>query len=200
MSELEQSSKFSDGITVKGLAAVGPENVKHLISKIRAIPDFPGKGIHFRDMMPVLTDPKAFAILNEAMIEALPVSADDFDYIGGLESRGFLVGAPMAARLKKGFLCFRKAGKLPPPTLSESYHLEYGQATIEIEEGLIPQGSRVLIVDDLLATGGTASAAARLTQRAGATVAGFSFAVELDGEGGRDKLSLAPVSTLIGME
>lgn len=200
MSEPGQSSEFLDGITIKGLSAVGSENVSYLISKIRTIPDFPARGIHFRDMMPVLTDPRAFAILNDAMIEALPVPADEFDYIGGLESRGFLVGAPMAARLKKGFLCFRKAGKLPPPTLRESCHLEYGQSTIEIEEGLIPQGSRILIVDDLLATGGTASAAGRLIERAGSSVAGFSFAVELDGEGGRTKLSSAPVSSLIGME
>lgn len=169
----------------------------YLMSKFRTIHDFPGRGVTFRDIMPVLTDPKAFHLLIDAMIDALPISPDEFDYVGGLEARGFLVGAPLAYKLGKGFLPFRKLGKLPPPTLKQNYELEYGAATIEIEDHLLPEGSRVLIVDDLMATGGTAHAAQLLVERTGSSVAGFLFAIELEGQGGREKLSQKPVNVLM---
>ena len=125
----------------------------------------------------------------DALISTLPVQASDFDYVGGLEARGFLIGAPMADRLEKGFVAFRKDGKLPPPVLREDYQLEYGISSVEMEKNLI--------VDDLMATGGTAVSAARLVKRSHARVAGFCFLIELKGQGGRERLSGIPISTLI---
>lgn len=194
-----QDTGDTPGLEFDGLKLIGEENARYLVSKIRTIPDFPGKGVMFRDVMPILTDAKAFGLLINAMVETLPIPASEFDYIGGLEARGFLVGVPLACKLKKGFLPIRKLGKLPPPTLKQSYELEYGAATIEIEDKLLPQGSHVLIVDDLMATGGTATAAKKLVERTGSTVVGFSFAVELEGQGGRERLGDDPISVLMRM-
>ena len=180
----------SSDITVSGLSKIGNENAEYLVSKIRTIPGFPKEGILFRDFMPVLADARAFA---------LPVAADEFDIIAGLEARGFLFGPALAARLGKGFIAVRKAGKLPPETVSESYDLEYGQATVEIETNIVHEGSRVLVVDDLIATGGTARAAASLIEKCGGTVAGFSFVMELVGIGGMASLGDCPTSSLITM-
>lgn len=188
-----------EGLRVERLDALNPDDAQYLVSKIRSIPGFPAAKIMFRDFMPALTDARAFKILITALEKALPVRVDEFDYIGGLESRGFLVGAPLAFSLGKGFLAFRKEGKLPPPTLGREYALEYGKASIEIEKDLLPQGARVLIVDDLIATGGTAQAAAQLVQDAGAVVAGFSFVMELDGLDGRGKLGQFPTTALMGL-
>ena len=118
--------------------------------------------------MPVLADARDFGLLLDALEAALPVAADEFDIIAGLEARGFLFGPALAARLGKGFIAVRKAGKLPPETVSESYDLEYGQATVEIETNIVHEGSRVLVVDDLIATGGTARAAASLIEKCAA--------------------------------
>ncbi|MBO7717637.1 MAG: adenine phosphoribosyltransferase, partial [Aeriscardovia sp.] len=136
-------------------------------------------------------------ILLDALVSTLPVQVSDFDYVGGLEARGFLIGAPMADRLGKGFVAFRKDGKLPPPVLREDYQLEYGISSVEVEKNLIKPNSKVLIVDDLMATGGTAVSAARLVKRLHARVAGFCFLIELKGQGGRERLSGIPISTLI---
>lgn len=178
----------SSDITVSGLSKIGNENAEYLVSKIRTIPGFPKEGILFRDFMPVLADARAFGLLLDALEAALPVAADEFDIIAGLEARGFLFGPALAARLGKGFIAVRKAGKLPPETVSESYDLEYGQATVEIETNIVHEGSRVLVVDDLIATGGTARAAASLIEKCGGTVAGFSFVMELVGIGGMASL------------
>ena len=179
----------SSDITVSGLSKIGNENAEYLVSKIRTIPGFPKEGILFRDFMPVLADARAFGLL----------LADEFDIIAGLEARGFLFGPALAARLGKGFIAVRKAGKLPPETVSESYDLEYGQATVEIETNIVHEGSRVLVVDDLIATGGTARAAASLIEKCGGTVAGFSFVMELVGIGGMASLGDCPTSSLITM-
>lgn len=187
------------GLRLEGLDSLDKSDADHIISLIRTIPGFPAKGINFRDFIPVLNDGRAFSSLVEAIVQSLPVPASDFDYVGGLESRGFLLGAPLALRLHKGFLSFRKQGKLPPETLKQSYALEYGTATIEIEKDVLKPGDRVLVVDDLIATGGTAIAAEKLVEQAGARVVGFSFAMELDGLDGRAKLGGIPSSTLIGM-
>ncbi|PJM72856.1 adenine phosphoribosyltransferase [Bifidobacterium primatium] len=168
-------------ITMNKLSAVGTQDAQYLLSLIRTIPGFPKEGINFRDFMPVLADAKGLSILIDALAKALPVSVDDFDAVAGLESRGFLIGAPLAMRLNKGFIAIRKAGKLPPPTKSMSYSLEYGTAAIEVEDQAFKPGERILVVDDLIATGGTAAAAERLIQMNGATVAGFSFVMELTG-------------------
>lgn len=137
--------------------------------------------------------------LMNALEKALPVPADQFDAVAGLEARGFLFGPALAARLGKGFIAVRKAGKLPPQTVREDYALEYGTASIEIETDAITPGLRVLVVDDLIATGGTAKAAAELIEKCGGTVAGFSFVMELEGLSGTDVLSDYPLSTLVTM-
>lgn len=186
-------------IRINQLKLVGEQNADHVVSLIRSIPGFPKEGIVFRDFMPVLADAKGLAILLDALEAALPVPADRFDAIAGLEARGFLFGPALAARLGKGFIAIRKAGKLPPETVSEDYALEYGTASIEVESAIITPGERVLVVDDLIATGGTAKAAADLIERCGGSVAGFSFVMELEGLSGTDVLSEYPLSTLVTM-
>ncbi len=177
--------------------AVGEENARYVMGKLRSVEGFPRPRVVFRDIMPLISDSKAYHILLDALVSTLPVQASDFDYVGGLEARGFLIGAPMADRLGKGFVAFRKDGKLPPPVLREDYQLEYGISSVEVEKNLIKPNSKVLIVDDLMATGGTAVSAARLVKRSHARVAGFCFLIELKGQGGRERLSGIPISTLI---
>ncbi|PST47282.1 adenine phosphoribosyltransferase [Bifidobacterium callitrichos] len=186
-------------IVIKDLAKVGQSDAEYLVSLIRSIPGFPKEGIIFRDFMPVLADAKGLDVLMHALEAALPLPADEFDSIAGLESRGFLFGPALAHHLGKGFIAIRKAGKLPPETIGESYDLEYGTASVEIETTAVKPGERVLIVDDLIATGGTAKAGADLIVKAGGTIAGFSFVMALDGLDGLDKLGDVPVSTLISM-
>lgn len=186
-------------IVVKTLKTVSDEDAAYLASLIRTVPGFPNPHITFRDFLPIFADARGSRILIDALIDALPVSMDSIDVIAGLEARGFLFGPLMAARMGKGFLAVRKAGKLPPPVITESYMLEYGQASIEIERDAIKPGQRVLIVDDLIATGGTARAAARIVNRAQGIVAGFSFVVELTGISGMKDLCDYPCSSLITM-
>ena len=179
-------------IVVKSLKTVSEEDAAYFASLIRTIPGFPNPRITFRDFLPIFADARGMRILIDALVDALPVPADSIDLIAGLEARGFLFGPLLAARLGKGFLAVRKAGKLPPPVITESYMLEYGQASIEI-------GQHVLIVDDLIATGGTAKAAARLVERAQGVVAGFSFVIELNGISGMSDLHKFSCSSLITM-
>lgn len=186
-------------ITITELGKVGEEDAKYVVSLIRTIPGFPKEGVLFRDFIPVLADPRGFSIMMKALELALPVSADSFDYVAGLEARGFLIGPPLAAQMGKGFLSVRKAGKLPPETIGESYSLEYGEATVEMEKDAIKPGDKVLIVDDLIATGGTAKAAADLIEKAGGKVVGFSFVMELIGLSGRSDLAGVPISSLVTM-
>ena len=190
---------MSSDITITQLDRIGREQAQYLVSRIRSVPGFPKEGIIFRDFMPVLADPKALRLLMEGLEAALPVPADSFDAVAGLEARGFLFGPALAAHLGKGFLAIRKAGKLPPDTIAESYDLEYGTASVEIETDLVRPGERVLIVDDLLATGGTAKAAADLIRQAGGEVAGFGFVMELEGLGGVASLGDVPTSSLVTM-
>lgn len=189
----------NNDIIIKALRAVGEEDAEYLVSLIGSTPGFPEEGIIFRDFMPVLADARGLDILLRAFAETLPVTPEDFDVVAGLESRGFLFGPALANRFGKGFVAIRKAGKLPPPVFAESYDLEYGSASVEIEQNAIRPGQRVLIVDDLIATGGTARAGADLIEKAGGTVAGFSFLMELEGLNGCSRLSEAPISTLIAM-
>ncbi|MBS6948470.1 MAG: adenine phosphoribosyltransferase [Bifidobacterium scardovii] len=190
---------MSSDITITQLDRIGREQAQYLVSRIRSVPGFPKEGIIFRDFMPVLADPKALRLLMEGLEAALPVPADSFDAVAGLEARGFLFGPALAAHLGKGFLAIRKAGKLPPDTIAESYDLEYGTASVEIETDLVRPGERVLIVDDLIATGGTAKAAADLIRQAGGEVAGFGFVMELEGLGGVASLGDVPTSSLVTM-
>ncbi|WP_300768098.1 adenine phosphoribosyltransferase [uncultured Bifidobacterium sp.] len=186
-------------ISIDKLEKVGQNDAEYLVSLIRSIPDFPKKGILFRDFIPVLADPRGLRIMINALEEALPTDPEFFDSIAGLEARGFLFGPALASRLGKGFIAVRKAGKLPPDTISEEYTLEYGTQKIEIEQDAISPGERVLIVDDLIATGGTAKAAADLIESCGGTVAGFSFVMELDGLDGVAALGDHPTSSLLTM-
>ena len=175
------------------------EDADYLCSLIRTIPDFPSEGILFRDFMPVFAQAKSMNLLIQGLVNALPVMPSEFDDIAGLEARGFLIGTALAQKLDKGFIAVRKAGKLPPPVLSQSYVLEYGKATMEIEKDLVKSGSRILIVDDLIATGGTAWAAMKLFESIDCSVAGVSFVMELDGLDGTAKLDNHPMSTMMVM-
>lgn len=149
-------------------------------------------GVLFRDMTPVLAD--ADALL--ALADGLAAVANDTTLVAGLESRGFLLGAVTALRLGTGVLAIRKPGKLPGAVLQEQYQLEYGAAALELHPDDVPSGARVLIVDDVLATGGTAAAACRLIRRAGGVVVGVVVAIELSALGGRRQLPGVPVTAL----
>ncbi|MGC1525136.1 MAG: adenine phosphoribosyltransferase [Phormidesmis sp.] len=163
---------------------------------ITDIPDFPKPGIIFRDITTLLQDPAGLRYTIDRLSEqAAELGAD---YISGIESRGFIFAMPVADRLSRGFVPIRKAGKLPRAVHQVSYSLEYGEDSLEVHQDAFAPGSRVLVVDDLLATGGTAAAAAELIQKTGANLAGFSFVIELEGLSGKDKLPAdIPVMSLI---
>ncbi len=162
---------------------------------IRDIPDFPEKGIIFRDITPILQDKDALRDSVNQYEDALV--GIDFDYIVGPESRGFIFGVPLAYSMSKGFIPVRKKGKLPYKTLSESYDLEYGSATIEIHEDAIKKGDKVVIVDDLLATGGTCKAMIDLIERAGGEIEKIVFLIELEFLNGRKVLDGYDVESII---
>jgi adenine phosphoribosyltransferase len=158
-----------------------------LKQRIRHVPDFPKAGILFYDVTTLLQDREGFQLAVEAM--AAPHLHQPVDLVVGIESRGFIFGSALADRLKTGFAPVRKAGKLPSKTRSASYSLEYGNDSLEIHEDAAARGQRVLIVDDLLATGGTAAATVGLVKALGADVVGVQFLIELAGLGGRQKLA-----------
>ncbi len=166
-----------------------------LANVIAAVPDFPRPGILFRDITPVFQDPRAYDAAIAGLADLLTPVA--FDALAAVESRGFLLGGPLALRLEKGLVLVRKAGKLPRATRQASYALEYGEATVEMHDDACRPGQRVVVLDDLLATGGTAAAAAHLVRAAGAEVAAYLFLVELEGLAGRRKLDGAPVFSLV---
>lgn len=166
---------------------------------ITDIPDFPQPGIIFRDITTLLQDPKGLAHTVSSLSEN--ASQVEPDYIVGIESRGFIFAMPVAHQLTRGFVPIRKAGKLPRAVHGVSYSLEYGEDRLEVHQDAFEPGARVLIVDDLLATGGTAAAAASLVSKAGADVVGFSFVIELNGLAGRLKLPEAvPVMSLLSYD
>lgn len=171
------------------------EEIESLKFFIRDIPDFPKPGILFHDLTPLFRSPealqKAVAILETAALKYSPT------VVAAAEARGFILGAPLALRMGLGFVPLRKPGKLPWETIEERYALEYGEARLQMHRDAVGPGDRVLLVDDLLATGGTAAAAARLIQRAGAEVAGILFVVELADLGGREVLREYNVERLI---
>jgi adenine phosphoribosyltransferase len=163
-------------------------------SRLRDIPDFPSPGIVFKDVTPVLADAEVFGAVIRDMAERRRGSVD---LIVGIEARGFIFGAALAHELGVGFVPVRKAGKLPGRTMGVSYDLEYGSATIEVHEDAFVGGERVLVVDDVLATGGTAEATCLLLEQAGAEVVAFETLVELAFLHGRDRLSGRDVHTAV---
>ena len=162
---------------------------------IRDVPDFPTTGILFRDITPILQNHEAFQNVVDAMVEI--VGKKKPDIVIGIESRGFILGAPIALSLGAGFVPVRKVGKLPCNTVQASYALEYGSNMVEMHSDAIEAGQRVVIVDDLLATGGTASAAVQLTEELGGKVAGLAFLIELEFLQGRKMLANYDIQALI---
>ncbi|WP_420813785.1 adenine phosphoribosyltransferase [Phytoactinopolyspora endophytica] len=167
-----------------------------LLSHIRDVPDWPEPGIAFKDITPLLREPTALARTIELLASG---AGGPVDAVVGIEARGFILGAPVAYRLGAGFVPVRKEGKLPSDTSAASYDLEYGQATIEVHRDAFTPGERVLIIDDVLATGGTVRATVDLVRAAGADVAGVSVLMELGFLHGRDKLPDVEVSTLLSL-
>jgi adenine phosphoribosyltransferase len=166
-----------------------------LKSKIREVPDWPQPGVGFKDVTPLLADPQA---LDEAVAGLAEWSgAKSPDLILGAEARGFILGAAIAREVGCGFVPARRPGKLPPETVSATYQLEYGQNALELHPDLIPKGSRVLIHDDVLATGGTVEAIGGLVEQLGGKVCGVCFIIELTFLGGRERLSQYDLHTLI---
>jgi adenine phosphoribosyltransferase len=162
---------------------------------IRTVPDFPKPGIMFYDITTLLKDPYGLRTTIDRLVEL--IDDPNIDTVIGIEARGFIFAPALAYRLKAGFVPVRKPKKLPAPTESISYELEYGTDTLEIHKDAVGNGNRVLIADDLLATGGTACAVANLVEKLGGTLAGLAFVVELNFLGGREKLSKYKVSSLL---
>ncbi len=166
---------------------------------VRTIPDFPEPGIMFRDVTSVLADADGLELAIDEM-QKLIGNPDDVDVIVGLESRGFIFGMPLAYNLHKPFVLVRKKGKLPCETVEQTYDLEYGSATIEMHKDSIKPGQKVVVVDDLIATGGTVAAAVKLIESLGGTVEKCVFLMELAGLKGRDKLKGYDVETVVSYE
>lgn len=166
---------------------VGAAHLDLLRERIRDVADFPTPGIVFKDITPMLADARTFAVAIDAL--AAPFVDSQIDLVAGIEARGFVLGAPVARVLNAGFVPVRKKGKLPGDVVAASYDLEYGSATIEVTADAFPQGARVLVVDDVLATGGTAAAAVDLIRRCGAEVVALTVLLELSFLPGRERLS-----------
>jgi adenine phosphoribosyltransferase len=168
-------------------------NLKEII---RTIPDFPEKGIMFRDITPVLQNPVHLRAAVDEMAALL--DGTDFDLIAGPESRGFIFGVPLACKLNKGFIPIRKAGKLPFKTVSKTYSLEYGSATVEMHTDSVTPGQKIVIVDDLLATGGTCKAIAELIEQCGGKVVKMCFLIELIALKGRELNGGYDIASVLG--
>jgi adenine phosphoribosyltransferase len=157
-------------------------------SKIRTIPDHPKKGIMFRDITTLIKDPVGFRLVIDNLTQRYITGEIDFDIIAGIEARGFIIGGALSYTLGKGFVPIRKIGKLPAEVVRHEYELEYGTDTVEMHKDAVSKGAKVLIIDDLLATGGTAMAAAALVEKLGGKVAEMAFIVNLPDVGGEKKL------------
>ena len=172
--------------------------MKELKDYIKSIPDFPTPGVMFRDVTSVLDDPEGFQLSVEELIRLL--DGVEYDVIAGVESRGFIFGAPLAYRQGKAFVPVRKKGKLPRETVEMTYDLEYGTATIEIHKDAIKPGQKVVIIDDLIATGGTIEAAAKLVEQLGGEVVKMIFLIELTDLKGRERLAGYDVASVVQYE
>lgn len=172
--------------------------MKELQDYVRTISDFPAKGIMFRDITTIIQDPNGLKLAIDKMQELL--KNVEFDSIAGIESRGFIFGMPLAYNLGKAFIPIRKKGKLPAETVSMSYELEYGTATIEMHKDAIKPGQKIIVVDDLIATGGTVEAAAKLIEEVGGVVEKMIFLIELPDLGGREKLRNYDILSVLSYE
>lgn len=172
--------------------------MKELKDYVMTIPDFPKEGIMFRDITTLIQDPKGFHMAIDGLCKLL--KDVDFDVILGSESRGFVFGAPVAYAMNKGFILVRKKGKLPRKVISEDYELEYGTATLEMHADSFPKGTKVVIIDDLIATGGTTKAMIDMAEKLGGTVVKVAFVIELEGLDGRQRLKGYDVESLITYE
>ena len=172
--------------------------MKKVEDYVRTIPDFPEPGIMFRDVTSILQDAEGFKLAIDEMLKLL--DGVDFDVIAGAESRGFIFGAPLAYAMGKPFVLIRKKGKLPCETVEKSYDLEYGSATIEMHKDSVKPGQKVVVVDDLIATGGTIEAACELIEELGGEVAKVVFLMELAGLNGREKLAKYDVASVVTYE
>lgn len=170
-------------------------STESLLRLIRDVPDYPRPGVVFKDITPLLGDPAAFA----ATITALAVGHDQVDKVAGIEARGFILAAPVACQLGVGFVPVRKLGKLPGPTHSQAYDLEYGTAAVEVKADAFAPGDRVLLIDDVLATGGTAAATAALIRRCGAEVTSLAVLIELGFLSGRANLPDLDIRALLAI-
>ncbi|MDB6032689.1 MAG: apt [Verrucomicrobiales bacterium] len=172
-----------------------PKTVQDIKNAIRNIPDFPKPGIQFKDITPVLADAQLFAASIDLLTENLEPGS--VDAVVGIDARGFIFASAAAIKLKAGFIPVRKKGKLPFSTHEQSYELEYGTNTIAIHTDAVKPGSRVVLIDDLLATGGTAEAAAQLLKKIGAEILEVNFLIELSFLGGREKMKGYPIRSLV---
>ena len=167
----------------------------NLREKIAEYPNFPKKGILFRDFSPILKDPAALSLIADEFLKHF--HPKDFDLFAGIESRGFILACVLASRYNKGMIMIRKAGKLPGKTVKLSYTVEYGKDAIEIQKDIIKEGQRILICDDLLATGGTAKASAKLIEKVGGKISGFAFIIELTELNGMKEISKYDCKSLV---
>jgi adenine phosphoribosyltransferase len=174
-------------------AQAGADLAGLIKARVRDVADYPQAGIVFKDITPLLADGRALA----AVVAALAAGHGPVDKVAGIEARGFILAAPVASQLGSGFVPVRKQGRLPGPTYAQSYDLEYGTATIEVHQDAFAPGERVLIVDDVLATGGTAAATVALVERAGAEVIGIAVILELGFLGGRSRLPGTDLRSLL---
>lgn len=173
-------------------------DLEYVREHVREVPDFPKKGILFLDVTTIVKDPKAFNLCIDFLYEKF--KDEKIDYVAGIESRGFIFGAPLACRLNAGFVTIRKPNKLPADTIKEVYALEYGTDTIEMHSDAVKAGDRVVVIDDLLATGGTAAAACNLIRKAGAEVAAAAFVIELTPLKGKEKIESKDVKVVSMLE
>nr|XP_054496997.1 adenine phosphoribosyltransferase isoform X1 [Agelaius phoeniceus] len=180
-----------------GGAAMSDERLRRVRDRVRPFPDFPEPGVLFRDISPLLKDPVAFRTLIDLLEDHVRASFPKIDFIVGLDSRGFLIGTPLAQRLGIGFVPVRKKGKLPGATESISYSLEYGKAELEVQSDAVEPGQKVVIVDDLLATGGTMRAACELLKRLKAEILECLVIIELKALKGSEKLNSIPFYSLL---
>jgi adenine phosphoribosyltransferase len=169
------------------------ELTRLITSRVRDVPDYPQPGVVFKDITPLLGDGKAFS----AVVDGLAALYGPVDKVAGIEARGFILAAPVACRLGAGFVPIRKKGKLPGATFAQDYALEYGVSTLEVQSDAFDPSDRVLVIDDVLATGGTAEASVNLVRRSGAQVVGIAMLIELSFLNGRAKLPDLPVTALL---